>query len=312
MASWPVQWPPCRAKSQKGRCSQVILLDFHNENRVMPDDEVMSKRRFRSSEPATPLTRPRPRLGHVAVPQLSARLRDLLEEHLSETSLLPATEELYALLVFAERSSRRISDTSLRAEAAIHRVMLWQWLREQIDAHQLRAVDDARDAGVEWAQLVRPLGVESVPGAHNKVRRMRAEQAVGADGSPVRRTPAAVTAALAARAAEEAQARTQASAALAHSGRILAAARLLHAHVGDLLTDDDDGDIEYWINEMDAVLTDVEEAGFPTSAQVASLAVCLSRSSSQIQRLAEARGHPTARTSQAAAAVEIASSITWE
>jgi hypothetical protein len=219
---------------------------------------------------------------------------------------------LYALLVFAERASRRISDTALRGEAAVHRVMLWQWLREQIDAHQLRAVDDARNADVEWAQLVRPLGVESVPGAHNKVRRMRAGEAIGADGTPVRRTPAAVTAALAARAAEEVEERARARAALAHAERILAAARLMRAHVAALLTDDGEGDIEYWITEMEAVLADVEKAGSATTAQVASLAACLSRASQQIKRLAETSGHPAARTEEAAAALKAAASATWQ
>jgi hypothetical protein len=188
--------------------------------------------------------------------------------------------------------------------------MLWQWLREQIDVHQLRAVDDARSADVEWSRLVRPLGVESVPGAHNKVRRMRAAEA-GANGTPVRRTPEAVTAALAARAAEEAQARARAQAALARAGRILTTARLICAQACDLLTDDGEGDIEYWIGEVEAVLADVEEAGAPTEVQVASLAACLSRASQGIRRLARTRGGRAARTEQAAAALDAAASITW-
>ena len=223
--------------------------------------------------------------------------------------MLPAAEELYSLLLFAERASRRISDARLRGEAAVDRVLLWQWLREQVDARQLRAVDDARNADVEWARLVRPLGVESVPGAHNKVRRMRAAEAVGADGTPVRRTPAAVTAALAERAAEEVQERLRAQAALARAGQILAAARLLCAQTADLLTDE--SDIEYWLGELAAVLGDLEEAGVPTEVQVASMAACLSQACQHIRRFAKASGRPAARTHEAASALEAAASISW-
>lgn len=275
----------------------------------MPDHEGMPKRRPRSPDPAAPLTRPRPRLGDIAMPQVALRLRDLLEQQLAETSSLPAAEELYSLLVFAERASRRIGDPEVRGEVAVDRAMLWQWLREQIDAHQLRAVDDARAAHVEWARLVKPLGVESVPGAHNKVRRMQAAQAVGVDGAPVRRTPEAVTAALAARAAEEAQERLRAHAALAQTGRILAAARSLIAHSCDLLTDDSEGDIEYWLGELEAVLADVDRTGAPSEAQVSSLLACLSRASLLIRSLAESSHRSAARTDQAAAALTAATLI---
>ncbi|WP_052442923.1 hypothetical protein [Streptacidiphilus neutrinimicus] len=278
----------------------------------MPDHEGMPKRRPRSPDPAAPLTRPRPRLGHVAAPQVSTQLRDLLEQQLSETSSLPAAEELYALLVFAERASRRIGDARLRGEAAVQRVLLWQWLREQIDTHQLRAVDDARAADVEWVRLVRPLGVESVPGAHNKVRRMRADEAVGADGVPVRRTPEAVSAALAARAAEEAEARVRAQVALARAGSVLAAARSMGAHAHDLLTDDGEGEIDFWLGEIEAVLAEVDGpgAGTPTEAQVSSLSACLSQASQRIRALAKASAKAAAGTEGAAAALEAAASIT--
>ncbi len=275
----------------------------------MPDHEGMPKRRPPSPDPAAPLTRPRPRLGHVAVPQVSTQLRDLLEQQLSETSSLPAAEELYALLVFAERASRRIGDARLRGEAAVQRVLLWQWLREQIDAHQLRAVDDARASDVEWARLVRPLGVESVPGAHNKVRRMRADEAVGADGVPVRRTPEAVSAALAARAAEEAEARVRTQVALARAGAVLAAARSMRAHAADLLTDDGEGEIDFWFGEMEAVLAEVDEIGAPTEAQVSSLSACLSQVSRRIRALAEVSARQAADTAEAAAALEAGASV---
>ncbi|WP_152648469.1 hypothetical protein [Streptacidiphilus anmyonensis] len=240
---------------------------------------------------------------------MSTQLRDLLEQQLSETSSLPAAEELYALLVFAERASRRIGDARLRGEAAVQRVLLWQWLREQIDAHQLRAVDDARASDVEWARLVRPLGVESVPGAHNKVRRMRADEAVGADGVPVRRTPEAVSAALAARAAEEAEARVRTQVALARAGAVLAAARSMRAHAADLLTDDGEGEIDFWFGEMEAVLAEVDEIGAPTEAQVSSLSACLSQVSRRIRALAEVSARQAADTAEAAAALEAGASV---
>lgn len=61
-------------------------------------------------------------------------------------------------------------------EAAVLRATLWQYLREQADAGQLKAIEDGRAAGVPWHHFTEALCVTSKQGAYQKARRLKAEQ----------------------------------------------------------------------------------------------------------------------------------------
>ncbi|MET8676038.1 hypothetical protein ABZW18_00135 [Streptomyces sp. NPDC004647] len=61
-------------------------------------------------------------------------------------------------------------------EAAVLRATLWQYLREQTDRGQLKAIDDGRAAGLPWHHFIQPLCVSTKHGAYQKARRLAAEQ----------------------------------------------------------------------------------------------------------------------------------------
>lgn len=82
----------------------------------------------------------------------------------------------------------------MRRASAIERVRLWEYLREQVNIHQARAVEDARAANAEWAELAPALAVKAPSAAYNKRLRLRAAatQNPAQPDRPVRRTPEAV------------------------------------------------------------------------------------------------------------------------
>jgi hypothetical protein len=61
-------------------------------------------------------------------------------------------------------------------ETAVLRAKWWQYLREQADAGQLKAIEDGRAAGVPWDHFTEALCVASKRGAYQKARRMKADQ----------------------------------------------------------------------------------------------------------------------------------------
>lgn len=61
-------------------------------------------------------------------------------------------------------------------EAAVLRAKLWQYLREQADAGQLKAIEHGRAAGMPWHHFVEALCVTSKQGAYQKAQRLKAEQ----------------------------------------------------------------------------------------------------------------------------------------
>ncbi|ANP52227.1 hypothetical protein J2Z21_008694 [Streptomyces griseochromogenes] len=61
-------------------------------------------------------------------------------------------------------------------EVAVLRAKLWQYLREQADVGQLKAIEDGRSAGVPWYHFTEALCVTSKQGANQKARRLKAEQ----------------------------------------------------------------------------------------------------------------------------------------
>ncbi|MFG2732668.1 hypothetical protein [Streptomyces canus] len=61
-------------------------------------------------------------------------------------------------------------------EAAVLRAKLWQYLREQADAGQLKAIEDGRAAGLRCDHFTVALCVTSKQGAYQKARRLKAEE----------------------------------------------------------------------------------------------------------------------------------------
>lgn len=164
---------------------------------------------------------------------------------------MPDDEELFKALLYLERQAGCLKDDQARRDAAIKRVRLWQYVREQADVHQAKAVADARSARAEWADLMPALAVNTPSAAYNKATRLRVA-ALAAQGEPaVRRTPEAVLAAerriearaIATRRAEEEAARR-------HELLVPVAQRLLDCR--SALAEDDD--VEFWLEQMEAVL----------------------------------------------------------
>ncbi|MFJ4633780.1 hypothetical protein [Streptomyces sp. NPDC088847] len=166
---------------------------------------------------------------------------------------MPANDEVYQALLYLEAHAGALKTESAQREATVHRVKLWEYLREQTDIHQAKAIDHARAAGVEWADLAPAMAVNAPSAAYNKSLRLRAALLAHSDTGhrALRRTPEAVLEAervAAAHAAAEQRAQAEA----AHRHRILApvAQRLLDHRSGLV----DDEDVAYWLDQIDAVL----------------------------------------------------------
>ncbi|MFD5425590.1 hypothetical protein [Streptomyces sp. NPDC127084] len=183
-------------------------------------------------------------------------LRDVFEKAGSADGM-PGDDELYGALLWAERNVGVLNAATdaVRRSAALTRVRLWQYLREQIDQHQLRAVDDARNARAEWADLAAPLAVTAASAAYNKAQRMRtatlADPELGA--GRVRRTPEAAALAQRRIAAAEFAERRRAERAGRKHALTLRVARQLLIHRGDFVQDEDVND---WLDEIAAVVDD--------------------------------------------------------
>ncbi|MEJ8632364.1 hypothetical protein [Streptomyces sp. MS2.AVA.5] len=126
--------------------------------------------------------RPPIRLGRIAPTTLTARLRELHELGGDpELERFPDLGELYLVLQHAQRIASGLKQpvdhpVNVRGEAALLRAKLWQYLREQADAGQLRAIEAGRQAGVPWEHFTEALCVASKQGAYQKARRLKAEE----------------------------------------------------------------------------------------------------------------------------------------
>ncbi|TLS45816.1 hypothetical protein FE633_13295 [Streptomyces montanus] len=215
-------------------------------------------------------------------------------------------DELLGALQYAERHQAKITDVTAARKAALTRVLLWEHLREQtiaqVDRHQARAVDAAREAGAEWAELVRPLAVGAPSGAYNKAKRLRAADLTDSTGRPVRRTPEAVDAVLAYQ-AEQARAAVRRQAAEERRRHlVLRVARELLTHRAELAADEE---CEYWLGEAETVLADCR-----TPTQLVSLATYLEAAVRHIQRHEQHTGQPIPVSEAAAAAYAAARALT--
>ncbi|MFD7282721.1 hypothetical protein ACFV80_38340 [Streptomyces sp. NPDC059862] len=98
-----------------------------------------------------------------------------------EFERFPASEELFLVLDHAQTWAGKLKQpkdslVNVVGEAAVLRVKLWQYLREQADTGQLKAIEDGRAAGVPWDRFTEALCVTSKQGAYQKARRLKAEQ----------------------------------------------------------------------------------------------------------------------------------------
>ncbi|MET8168521.1 hypothetical protein ABZT34_30435 [Streptomyces sp. NPDC005329] len=212
----------------------------------------------RSKDLTKPLLRPPVRVGHLDTAAVVGQLRQLHEEAEDEAvGRMPADGELFCALLYLEARAGALKSMTARRASAIERTRLWEYLRQQTDVHQSRAVDDARTAGVQWAQLASALGVNAPSAAYNKALRLRAAVLTNPANPdlPVRRTPEAVLLAqrqAAAQAAAERRAEEEAS--RRHALMAPAANRLLQ-HRAVL---DDDDDVTFWLDQIEAVLPHCE------------------------------------------------------
>ncbi|MFE3412400.1 hypothetical protein ACFXMT_30040 [Streptomyces mirabilis] len=220
-----------------------------------------------SASKTKPLLKQPVRVGKLDSALLVGELRKLHEEA-EDPNLhrMPGDKELFGALQYLEAHAGALKTADARRKAAITRVQLWQYLREQADIHQSKAIDDARAANAEWAQLAPALAVNAASAAYNKALRLRAAALPHSphNETAIRRTPEAVLEAerlAAARAAAERRAQQEA----ARQHRLLApvASRLLQHRAGL----DDGQDITYWLDEIAAVLPSCE-----TPTQLVSLA----------------------------------------
>ncbi|MFJ2478214.1 hypothetical protein ACIOWI_35550 [Streptomyces sp. NPDC087659] len=206
---------------------------------------------------------------------------------------MPDDEELYRALLYLEKHAGSLRCNKARRSAAVKRVMLWQYLREQADLRQARAIADARAAGAEWADLMEPLAVATRSAAYNKATRLRAAAlAVGAaDGRAVRRTPEAVLEAerqLERRAAAERRAEEEAV--RRHELLIPVAQRLLRHRDGLV----DDEDVAFWLDQIEAVLPSCH-----TPTQVVSLGTYLEALVRALRKIERHTTQPAGLTEEA-------------
>jgi len=120
--------------------------------------------------------RPAIRLGGINTVALVDRLRELYQAGDDpEFELFPASDELLLVLRHAERTTgelrvdtAQVDPKDVMGEAAIIRTKLWQYLREQADAGQLKAIEAGRAFGVLWHRFNEALCVNTRHGTQQR------------------------------------------------------------------------------------------------------------------------------------------------
>jgi hypothetical protein len=111
--------------------------------------------------------RPPIRLGELKTGRIVKRLRELHELGGDPAfERFPASEELYLVLDHAQTWAGKLKQpkdslVNVVGEAAVLRAKLWQYLREQADVGQLKAIEEGRAAGVPWTHFTEALCVTS-------------------------------------------------------------------------------------------------------------------------------------------------------
>ncbi|MFC7310850.1 hypothetical protein ACFQVC_42400 [Streptomyces monticola] len=224
-------------------------------------------------KPKTPTSRntPRPRrpalrLGALNATSLVIRLRELYEAGQDpQFDRFPAPEELLLVLRHTERTAHALTPVDgqdIEGEAAVLRAKLWQYVREQADSGQLRAIEDGRAAGVPWHRFNEALCVTTKHGAYQKARRLKAEQ-LREPHEP--RTPESARELEDRKIAEERTERLRVSAQERRFTLAQRIARQLLDHRDGLRVS---GMAAYWLDELDATIDDrrtpLERANFTT------------------------------------------------
>lgn len=215
---------------------------------------------------------------------------------------MAADAELFQALLYLESHATALKDAQAQRTASVQRVRLWEYIREQADLHQARAIEQARASGVEWADLVSALAVNAPNAAYNKAKRLKAAALTDAshEGRHVRRTPEAVQEVerqVATRAAAERRAERQA--ARRHTLLAPVARRLIECRAGL----DEDEDITFWLDQIAAVLPDCQ-----TSTQLVSLETYVKAVVREVRHRERAKGKMAA-TADARSAVEAAAEL---
>ncbi|MGW0647306.1 hypothetical protein ACWD4T_00625 [Streptomyces umbrinus] len=264
----------------------------------------MARPTRKSAASTKPLLKPPVRIGKLDAAAAISELRKLHEDaEDEEVGLMAADNELFQALLYLESHAGALKDEEARRRAAVQRVKLWEYLREQADIHQAKAIEHARAAGAEWTELVPALAVKSPSAAYNKATRLRA--GVLTDHSrgdrPVRRTPEAVLEAerqAALRAAEERRAQRQAA---RRHGLLAPVAQRLIEHRADL---DDEEDVSFWLDQIAAVLPTCQ-----TPTQLVSLETYVEAVVRALKKLERTTARPAASTADAQLAFAAAAEL---
>lgn len=241
------------------------------------------------------------RLGTVDTAGIADRLREL--HRLGgdpQLERFPDVSEVFGVLRHAERMASELRQpprepVNVVGEAALLRARLWQYLREQADAGQLRAVEDGRAAGVSWEEFAGPLCVASKQGAYQKARRLKAEQV---RGPGERRAPEV------AREHEEravAEARAERARVVDQEARFPVAQRVgrrLLKHREGLVVADWS---EYWLEQIAETIEDRD-----TAVRRANFVGWVEAFVRHIHQLAREEGRPAATSEGARRALELA------
>lgn len=110
------------------------------------------------------------RLGAIDVVGIAERLRELHRVGGDpQFERFPDPAELFLVLRHAERMASELKQpgqcpVNVVGETAVLRAKLWQYLREQADSGQLKAIETGRAAGVPWHHFSEALCVASKQG----------------------------------------------------------------------------------------------------------------------------------------------------
>ncbi|MBK3569169.1 hypothetical protein [Streptomyces sp. MBT62] len=251
--------------------------------------------------------RPPIRLGEIKTGRIVNRLRELYELGGDpEYERFPASEELFLVLDHAQKWAGKLKQPkgcliNVVGEAAVLRAKLWQYLREQADAGQLKAIEDGRAAGVPWNHFTEALCVTSKQGAYQKARRLKAEQ-VREPGE--HRTPEIAREHEDCAAAEE---RAERALMLVQERRFPVARQ-----VGRLLLEDRDGIVldtwaTYWLGEIAETIDDRDDP-----AKRARFTGWVESFVRAVHGHARQRNQPSTTTEEARRALALATEFTFQ
>lgn len=235
------------------------------------------------------------RVGQIDALGMTDRLRKLHEAGRDpDFERFPDPSELFLVLRYTERQASSLSEEA-RGAAAVLRATLWQYIREQADAGQLRAINDGREVGVPWHCFNEALCVTTRHGAYQKALRLRAEQV---REPHERRSPETAHAHEKRRLAEE---RAEYVRVTSQARRFTLAqriARQLLEHRNGLTVDEM---AEYWLDELSTTIDDRD-----TAFHRANFCGFLESFVRSVHQLARDRNQPTTTTDGARHALALA------